>query len=563
VIDFEFADSPPHESRPIPARKTVAPQPIARESPHSVEAEQHLLACCFIDGDASIAKCLNAKLPPAAFFVPANRIIYAKMTEIYHKSPPVAVEIIAEELKKSGGLEDIGGISYLLEVSGRTTTTLQVDYFLGKVRELHSLRELIRVATRTVEQCHNFQGDIGAFLDEIDHDISAVKRATSGDRTWSAKSFIDFEPPPVNDTSILLGKYRYLCRGGSAIIVGPSHVGKSSICFHWATMAALGRPMGGIETHGKLTSLIINGEDDAGDVGECSVSVRQGENLTDNEIEDARSRVHIIDAKLEVGEAFFRELKNAVAKYKPDLVWINPLLAFAGLDITKPGEASKLRAMLNSANPDSTFAYMIVHHTNKPPSSKDKGEKNWNEHMYNMTGSADLTNLARVVICIEATKEKGRFVWRLAKRGPRAGIIKETPADPENGEPVHKTEIVSEIYMKHSSRKVHLADGRTLPMILWELDPDGKAEIVDDTDDSRKRGGRKPTHEFNDFRDVFREKCRGSDNAKGYNVLHRYCQQLKSIGGAAFNRILDDAVTGGLLNRNSNGYYMPGIEPKK
>jgi len=32
---------------------------------------------------------------------------------------------------------------------------------------------------------------------------------------------------------------------------------------------------------------------------------------------------------------------------------------------------------------------------------------------------------------------------------------------------------------------------------------------------------------------------------------------------AAFNRILDDAITGGLLNRNEAGYYMPGIEPKK
>ncbi len=42
--------------------------------PHSIEAEEYLLSCCLLDGDETIAKCINAKLPGAAFYSPANRL---------------------------------------------------------------------------------------------------------------------------------------------------------------------------------------------------------------------------------------------------------------------------------------------------------------------------------------------------------------------------------------------------------------------------------------------------------------------------------------------------------
>ena len=68
--------------------------------------------------------------------------------------------MLAEELKTARLLDEIGGFAYLMQVSGRIQTTAQADYFIEKVRELHLLRELIKVSTSAVEQCYSYQGGL-------------------------------------------------------------------------------------------------------------------------------------------------------------------------------------------------------------------------------------------------------------------------------------------------------------------------------------------------------------------------------------------------------------------
>ena len=72
-----------------------------RAPPHSPEAEEHLLGCCLLDGEDSIARCLELRLPAEAFYSPANQVIYEKVCAIYQRSPPVDVAVLAEELGRA------------------------------------------------------------------------------------------------------------------------------------------------------------------------------------------------------------------------------------------------------------------------------------------------------------------------------------------------------------------------------------------------------------------------------------------------------------------------------
>jgi replicative DNA helicase len=145
-----------------------------RTPPHSVEAEEYLLSCCLLDGGDTIARCLEAKLAPAAFYLPANRVIFEKLCELYQRSPPVAIEMLIEELRTTKQLEAVGGVPYLMQVSSRIPTTAQAVYFIEKVRELHLLRELIKVTTSTVEQCFSYQGGLEEFIDKVEQDVFRV-----------------------------------------------------------------------------------------------------------------------------------------------------------------------------------------------------------------------------------------------------------------------------------------------------------------------------------------------------------------------------------------------------
>ena len=162
----EFAPAHPRPATPAAA--------VGRTPPHSIEAEEYLLSCCLLDGSDSIARCLEAKLPSAAFYAPANRVIYEKLCELYQKNPPVDVAVLAEELKTSRQLESIGGFAYLTQISGRIPTTAQAQYFIEKVRELYLLRELIKVATGAVEECYGYQGGLEEFIDKVEQNIFRV-----------------------------------------------------------------------------------------------------------------------------------------------------------------------------------------------------------------------------------------------------------------------------------------------------------------------------------------------------------------------------------------------------
>jgi replicative DNA helicase len=166
--------------RPRVSGETAAPI-AGRAPPHSLEAEQYLLSCCLLDGSDSIARCLEARLPAGAFYSSANRIIYEKLCELYQKSPPVELAVLAEELKTAQQLEAVGGYAYLTQISSSIPTTAQAVYFLEKVRELYLLRELIKVATGAVEQCFNYQGGLEEFVDKVEQDIFSVTQARISD----------------------------------------------------------------------------------------------------------------------------------------------------------------------------------------------------------------------------------------------------------------------------------------------------------------------------------------------------------------------------------------------
>ena len=147
---------------------------VGRSLPHSIEAEEYLLSCCFLDGLEVVSRCLEARLSAGSFYVPAHRTIFEKLVELYNRQSLIDLAIVAEELKTTRQLDEIGGYAFLTQISGRIPTTAQATYFIEKVRELALLRELIRTATGTVEQCYEFSGGIDQFVDTIEQQIFAV-----------------------------------------------------------------------------------------------------------------------------------------------------------------------------------------------------------------------------------------------------------------------------------------------------------------------------------------------------------------------------------------------------
>ncbi|MBL9206378.1 MAG: replicative DNA helicase, partial [Opitutaceae bacterium] len=92
---------------------------VGRSLPHSIEAEEYLLSCCFLDGLEVVSRCLEARLSAGSFYVPAHRTIFEKLVELYNRQSLIDLAIVAEELKTTRQLDEIGGYAFLTQISGR------------------------------------------------------------------------------------------------------------------------------------------------------------------------------------------------------------------------------------------------------------------------------------------------------------------------------------------------------------------------------------------------------------------------------------------------------------
>lgn len=383
-------------------------------------------------------------------------------------------------------------------------------------------------------------------IEEENWDAPAVTAAPAADPSTPlqliAKPLTEFKLPPRGDSSVLVGN-RYISRGDIFILASTSGMGKSSLSLQIATCWALGRDIfGAFLPNGPLKSLFFQSEDSDGDIAEVWFSIMHAMKLTDEERATVRKNVIIVTDRIHRGLSFRTEAQRQIKLHSPDLVWVNPLLAFIGGDVNDSTDVGLfLREQMNSLNEPPAFAFVFIHHTAKPP--KDRKDRQWNEVMYEMAGSADLTNAARAIISLQPCEKQGHFKLVLAKRGARAGAKKLVPgtANPE----IKIEQPALEIGLRHSTERMEV-EGQNLPVIFWE-----QAEI--EAEKTKHPGGRPSKYSIDQFLSLF---PKPGEPATTIPVLYRKVSMVSGISLSGFKDLVSRAAGDGVLTRHdtSAGY---------
>jgi hypothetical protein len=394
--------------------------------PNNVPAERHLLGVLLRE-----AFPLPGDLKPSDFFEPAHQDIVSAMLSLG------ADGIIADELTVSQRLRDMGS-----PIDAATVSLLVSDVGQSAFRPEHADliadAAILRRALAAAEQAT----DPDTLLDHY----ATLAESRKGRKKAGGPQRMDLDAllaaDRKNDPNNVIGN-RWLCKGGSLLIVGQSGTGKSSLMMQAAIHWALGREFFGIKPVKPLRSIILQAENDFLDIGEPLQDIVAGAYLDSEERALLSENLVIYRDTTSTGTTFTSQMRELIVRHSADVFYCDPLLSFAGIDVSAQEEVTKfLRHDLAPILLETGAVLVAMHHTGKPKAASDKEGHTVADLAYAGLGSSEFTNWFReVAVLFRCQGEEPIYKFGLTKRRGRAGL-----RDAEG-------QFKGEIHIRHAAEK--------------------------------------------------------------------------------------------------------------
>ena len=148
--------------------------------PQDIEAEQAVLGAIFLDADALVEA--MAVIEPQDFYRRAHQIVFRSMIALNDRNENIDIITLKSQIESENTLEDVGGISYLTELSQVTPTASGVAHYAKIVKDKSTLRELIQAATKIVKEGYSQEGSVEEIVEAAEKGILDVseKRNSTG-----------------------------------------------------------------------------------------------------------------------------------------------------------------------------------------------------------------------------------------------------------------------------------------------------------------------------------------------------------------------------------------------
>ena len=143
-------------------RRTPSPGPVGavRLQPHNLEAEESVLGAMLLSREAiaSAAEIVTSE----DFYRPAHGHIYEAILNLYAAGEPADPVTVADELRRSGLYEMIGGSVALVNLQAGTPTATNAAYYARIIEEHSLLRRVIGVAGEIADEAYSLPDDVTA-----------------------------------------------------------------------------------------------------------------------------------------------------------------------------------------------------------------------------------------------------------------------------------------------------------------------------------------------------------------------------------------------------------------
>jgi len=164
--------------------------------PHNLEAELSVLGALMLEPET--ASTVFEILKPDDFYRDNHRHIFAAIQDLFEKGEPIDLVTVAENLNRSGRLEQIGGIATIAEIAQAVPSAANVEHYAQIVAEKSLMRQLIKASSAIAEKGYDPGEEARSLLEEAERMVlelsqKQTKRGLTSIRTLLLNTFEKIE----------------------------------------------------------------------------------------------------------------------------------------------------------------------------------------------------------------------------------------------------------------------------------------------------------------------------------------------------------------------------------
>lgn len=160
-----------------------------KKPPQAIDIEEAVLGALLLEPNA-VADVLDV-LVPECFYKESNRKIYKAISALASKHAPIDIFTVAQELKKTEDLEEVGGPVYLSQLSLKIGAAAHLDYHTKILVQKYIQRELISISYEVQKDSFDDSLSVDDLLDSTQQKIFNLADRNMKRETQSVQDIIN------------------------------------------------------------------------------------------------------------------------------------------------------------------------------------------------------------------------------------------------------------------------------------------------------------------------------------------------------------------------------------
>ncbi len=148
---------------------------IRRVMPHSVEAEQAVIASMLMDKDAVVVA--TDMLVKDDFYVGQYGILFEAMAELYREGKPTDLVQVQERVRRLTESEEVAGMEVLRDILSAVPTSANIKHYAELVKDKSTLRKMIKTSQAIEEECFRQESGADAILFDAEKSVLAITQS--------------------------------------------------------------------------------------------------------------------------------------------------------------------------------------------------------------------------------------------------------------------------------------------------------------------------------------------------------------------------------------------------